>query len=423
MLDEREELAKCLILIEEKLGWGSSAHWQNQDFDAVRERIADETGVALSTSTLKRLWGKVHYDSAPTATTLNTLARFLGYENWREFRKPLPLAENQVLQNTEPISPSPPTSKFLLSRSKWIWTAVLFITVFLTGNWAFRNGEKRLEYGVITFGSRPVAQGLPNTVIFNYNAADSNADSVFIQQSWNPRLRFRVDKNNQHYTSTYYYPGYFRAKLVLNDSIVKEHDLYITTQGWLGTINRDSIPVYFNDRQIRKNAVVAVTETDLLKQGVDLQKAVPSVSLHYVKPMGNLSASNFTFETELKSTFNHGSAVCQQTMIMLLCSNGVHIMQLSAKGCVGELGLSFSDLAVSGKTNDLSGLGVGFTDWAKVRCEVKDKQVTLFVNGKQAYTGQFEKDPGKIVGVRYGFQGSGEVRSARFLGKEEVRML
>ena len=80
-------LQHCCALIEQKLDWGSSEHWQNQDFDTLSTRIFDETQVVLSVSTLKRVWGKVKYDSLPSVTTLNTLAVFAGYENWRAFRQ------------------------------------------------------------------------------------------------------------------------------------------------------------------------------------------------------------------------------------------------------------------------------------------------------------------------------------------------
>ncbi|GAB3325818.1 hypothetical protein GCM10027299_24420 [Larkinella ripae] len=410
---EDDKLQHCRTLIEAKVGWGDSRQWQNQDFEALSERIFAETSVSLSSSTLKRIWGKVRYDSAPTATTLNTLAQFVGFENWREFR------QHPVLPASEPVRPHPvsPASTGLPApprANRWLWVLGVLVVLGLVGIGAFQNRVKPLQYGALTFTSRPLANGLPNTVLFDYDASDSNADSVFIQQSWNPKLRFRVAKDGHQYASTYYYPGYFRAKLVLNDSIVRQHDLYITSDGWLGTINDDSIPVYFPDKQLRKSGIIALTDTDLTEQGIDFQKSVPNTSLHYVQPLGEMSASNFVFETELKSTYNRFEGVCQQTGIMLLCSSGMHLISLSAIGCVGQLNLSFSGKAVSGKTYDLSGFGVDFSDWARVRCEVKNKLVKVFVNGKPAYEGRFEDEPGKIVGIRYYFQGSGAVKSARF---------
>ena len=71
---------------EEKTGWGDSNLWKNQDFLQLSEMIFEQTGIALSHVTLKRIWGKVRYDSVPHTSTLNTIVQFLGYRNWREFR-------------------------------------------------------------------------------------------------------------------------------------------------------------------------------------------------------------------------------------------------------------------------------------------------------------------------------------------------
>ena len=50
------------------------------------EKIQEQLNIPLSHVTLKRIWGKVKYDSLPNTHTLNTLVQFVGYENWREFK-------------------------------------------------------------------------------------------------------------------------------------------------------------------------------------------------------------------------------------------------------------------------------------------------------------------------------------------------
>ena len=84
--NDKFHLSLCKTLIEEKLGWGNSDSWENQDFLALSEKILEITGVQLSRTTLKRIWGKVKYQSIPNTTTLNTLVHFLGYENWLSFK-------------------------------------------------------------------------------------------------------------------------------------------------------------------------------------------------------------------------------------------------------------------------------------------------------------------------------------------------
>ncbi len=79
-------IEKTIKLYESDTGWGDSNEWTNQDFVILSERIQERTGAPLSHVTLKRVWGKVKYNSLPNTHTLDTLVQFLGYESWRDFR-------------------------------------------------------------------------------------------------------------------------------------------------------------------------------------------------------------------------------------------------------------------------------------------------------------------------------------------------
>lgn len=175
MTDESHYLSKCLLLIEEKLGWGKSSDWQTRDFESLSERMFEETKVLISTSTLKRIWGKVRYDSAPNMATLNTLAQFIGVENWRAFIA----AEKGLVKHSRQKSAR---SSRLPIKALLLGFSFLFIIVF-TGFWLNRSNTKHLQFNNLQFSSRSVTLGLPNTVIFNYDASQSNADSVFISKT------------------------------------------------------------------------------------------------------------------------------------------------------------------------------------------------------------------------------------------------
>ncbi|HEX8024317.1 hypothetical protein [Mucilaginibacter sp.] len=87
MEKEKQLLLLCRQLIEQTLNWGDSSIWGNDDFEQLSLQIFDKTRVQLSISTLKRIWGKVRYESFPNAATLNALACFLDYTSWRDFRQ------------------------------------------------------------------------------------------------------------------------------------------------------------------------------------------------------------------------------------------------------------------------------------------------------------------------------------------------
>lgn len=407
MTDERIYIEKCKELIEAQLTWGSSTNWQNQDFEELSERIFEKTKVSLSSSTLKRIWGKVKYDSSPNLATLNALAQFAGFENWRELRRAEETPPKIDRTDDEIIIKIKPKSVF--KQFRWAFFAGSFL-VLIGILWAFQQRKKKLEYSNIHFTSKPVTLGVPNTVVFEYNAADSNADSVFIQQSWDPKRRYKVDKNLHEYTSTYYTPGYFKAKLILNDSIVKEHDLFIESDGWLGTIDQEKIPIYIPQSQLKKGDVISITEADVAAQKIDLKAETVWVNLHNVSAKNVVSSDAFVFEAKIKNTYTKGEGVCQQSRIWLLGSDGIIAIPLSIKGCVGELSMTIADKQIEGKTQDLSAFGVDFSDWVKVKCIAQNQKIQVFINEKLAYQGDYKQNIGKIVGTRIRFMGAGEVK-------------
>ena len=58
-----------------------------KDFMFLHEQVFARTHVMLSVTTLKRVWGYVSYDHAPSLRTLNTLAQFLGFQDYKQFRE------------------------------------------------------------------------------------------------------------------------------------------------------------------------------------------------------------------------------------------------------------------------------------------------------------------------------------------------
>lgn len=88
---------------------------------------------------------------------------------------------------------------------------------------------------------------------------------------------------------------------------------------------------------------------------------------------------------------------------------GVIFIPLSIKGCVGEIDLmagSFYD----GNTTDLSSFGVDFSDWVTVQCHVQNRKISIWVNEKLAFEGDYKTSIGPIVGTRVDFMGLGEVK-------------
>lgn len=79
-------MIKCLLhAIEEKTGLHME---QNHEFTQLSEMIFTTLHEHISPSTLKRIWNYVKpMGVKPRTSTLNILARFLGFRNFEEFSK------------------------------------------------------------------------------------------------------------------------------------------------------------------------------------------------------------------------------------------------------------------------------------------------------------------------------------------------
>ena len=97
-------LQKLLRNVEEKINRGASDTWTNYDFEQLSDAILEATSVQLSVTTLKRIWGKVKYPHAPAIQTLNALAQFIGYIDWRDFEQKNIEAKSTVAEEPAPVS-------------------------------------------------------------------------------------------------------------------------------------------------------------------------------------------------------------------------------------------------------------------------------------------------------------------------------
>jgi len=397
-MNTNTKLAQLIILeIENKLQWINSNEWQHKHFELLSDKIFEKTKVSLSPLTLKRLWGKVAYNSAPSATTLDVLAKFLDYESWIEF-------QNKNWSN------KPKLSAYSISKFKrsfiFAGSTIVAITILLV-MLQMKHPEKIKQYSDISFSAEPVTNNLPNTVYFHYNVKNTDADSIIIQQSWDPKLHHVVEKEKSYFSCIYYLPGYYKAKLVIDDSVVAQQDLFIKSNGWCGIIHKDAVPVYLHTDSLYANETFEITEDDLTNAGFDLKKSIPNSSLYLVEDLNNIEGNNFSVHAEFKQTYPKGDAICQNTGFVIMCENDYFYIPFSAKGCVSDLNMHIPGRTIIGKENDLKFLGIDHTDTIQINLNIINNFFTLHLKNNLVFSDSLRSDPGKIVGVQFGFHGTG----------------
>ncbi len=198
---EKEYITLCKRLLEEKFRFkNGSGTLRQRDLEFLSASIEEKSGISLSLSTLKRLWKK-EYDQTPHPSTLQALVSILGYKDWQEFK----LGETPVVETSLTLQ----KEKRNLFFKRWMILPIVALLALLFWLIAFRSGQpektKPVVKGAITFtGNKTVSQGVPSTIIFNYDVSNVEADSFFFQQSWNEPEKVKLDPKEHYYSSIYY---------------------------------------------------------------------------------------------------------------------------------------------------------------------------------------------------------------------------
>jgi len=408
-------IRQCLELIETRWQRGPSREWKSYDFEKLSEAIFGATGISLSVSTLKRLFGLVTYNNLPSVQTLNTLARFVGFEDWNAFKR-----RETVSTAQEGAGATGAAATTRAAKKKLLWWPLLILPLatlaYLFLNSTKISGRPPVNPSAFSFSCNKVlTEGVPNSVVFHYDALAAPSDSVFIVQTWDMSRRTLVSKTGHAHSAIYYYPGYFNAKLVVDTQIVQTHGLMIGSGGWLALAEGDPAPFYFKKEEyLRKEGEVVVDSTLLTRNHLPLYPQAPKIRIYYMKDMGPLADDNFTFETTLRSDRSSGAEACQQVEILIQCKNDVFIFPLSAPACIGDLSLYAPGKKVTSKEADLSGFGTDLSRWTTLKIETVNRHMQFTLNNKPVYSLDFPNPPADIVGVQYRFQGGGSVRDTRF---------
>jgi hypothetical protein len=247
------------------------------------------------------------------------------------------------------------------------------------------------------------------------------ADSFYIQQSWNWDHRVAIAPTGKVVSSIYYESGFHRARLIANDSVIATRPVHILSNGWEPHIYRsDSDPelIDLKNETFLSNGQLHLDSSMLVRRNIDFSKRFHS-RITYSKPF-NLHSDNFIFSTRMK-TDRVFDQLCSYMDLIIVTEVNTFTVSWTEKGCEKYAAYKLGEISKTGKNNDLSGLGCNVYDWQTLEVRVKNRDASIFLNGKQAYHEIYKQDFGKIVALIYIFDGTGSIEYARLAdGKGQI---
>lgn len=415
-------VARCRYLIEQQIGWGNSKNWQNQDFENLSEIIFSKTGVSLSSTTLKRIWGKVTYKSQPGPATLNALASFLGYDNWRKFASANSYIDQEYIYKEQVGSRLPMKTTLIKRQSvKILLGFVVMLVIFACAYASLVHSKKNRHHdpSLFTFTAEAPKKGIPSSAVFHYDVIAANGDSVFIRQPWLPWQKIPLSKKQGLFKDFYNYPGVYESNLIVGDQIVRKEQVVVRSDGWLITLNQseDNVnynrtPVYIPYEEAIKEGFLNLSIAAIKARNISMQPVVPLVSYYNVGNIPEVMNDNFIFETSIKNDFSEGSGICQASQIFILCGEDMFQITLSSFSCEGGWGLRIPGSYLASNEHELNGFGVNLNDWVDLVCRSINGNVIIEANGNKIFEAKMLAKASKILGIAYHFKGTGALRSS-----------
>lgn len=411
-----ELLTKIKQRIEELGGLGNAAEWVQKDYDFLVFFIEERTGTSLSLSTVKRIW-RNEYHRLPHISTLDTLAQLALGTDWQTAKA------NQLDVLPKPIRVGSRKRKFWQSRAKGLSFGLAGLILVLLGFLGLKSVVKNSPptYDDVAFSLKKTVDGkVPNTVVFEYDIENVNADRFFLQQSWDESRRVEIFKGTKARTDIYYVPGYFTAKLMADDAIIKQIPVHVTHNDWFIAARQPMSNIQtFGKSLWPKAPYLGVDETALHSKGIDTNKDF-QLAFYYVKDFG-LSGNDFQLKTSFKMKPVEAFS-CPSFNIHVQGVDGYYWIRIAHKGCESNLELQFGERFHDGKNEDLSMFGTSVYQWHDVTVSTMNQKVNVQLDGESIFSSSYEKSIGQIMEISYFFYGIGAIDNVDLKNGDGLRV-
>lgn len=394
---------RCRELVAQKLGRGNSEHWIDQDYKVLREEIHKETNILISVNTLKRYFGKVNtsgnYD--PQRETKNALAQYIGFQDWYSF-------EDQEITETgkiESLRPQPErrwTNSGKKVEGKPAVLIVAIVTIALLGFAAVffwsSNDEKVPKW---TFSILNPVDTAPFTLYTKFKLEESEQDSFSIDGFTKMNLK-QKDSILSTYVSS---PIYTWLILKYKNKELKKIPFHALSRGW----------ETFFQQTIGKNRSFVEPAFVLDANGIGIKKewfinnrGDSSSFAQQISNFKNFDLEGDYFSCEFEASVYGRPELCNFVGIRFFGAYKHLEYRITSKGCAHFNYVNLSELYLDGINNEFSKIHIFKNQRVKTRLECKNKQVSLFINGIQVFSGAYKSPVGKIKGISVQFNGFGK---------------
>ncbi|WP_316838982.1 hypothetical protein [Pedobacter gandavensis] len=418
-----DALDACCKEIIEKMGGKPISEWRTTDYNSLSSQLGKKTKVYLSENTLKRIFGRLKTSNRyyPQKATRDALAQFIGYRDWQEYeliciaagikKVESPTEEEEPQIQEVPENTIAPLKAKSRSKQKMIGFGLIALTLLIIASFFIfqhKDSQELNPYGVSLVCENPIGE-VPHTAVFKLASKkplDEHEEfSIdFMDEGAMAKISGKKEK-----TQFFMNPGVVYVKLLYKGVPIDTATIYMQTKGWVANSGNDTLRAFpiAGLRSLSEDRIF-VSAKQLDSAGLNLSKPflVGFSNIH----SSNISGENFEFSCNLESEESRPGVQCIESTVIILGENSRHLITMYKPSCAAFSEYNFSEVKVNGATKYLGGMGYDFKDGGEFKLRVKDKNVSLFLGGKEVLKTSYKLPIGKVTGIKVLFNGIGRLR-------------
>ncbi len=270
-------------------------------------------------------------------------------------------------------------------------------------------------YRDIVFITKENSLEIPAEITFHFILDGIQSENIYVKRSAKDDAGIKVDGTQKTITTTYNYPGYFKARLLVDNKTVKTSDVFIKTDGWLATI-----PNTYGYSYLKKETIVSNNSISIPRSFVK-RKNVEKVTFHYFDQINPMSGLDFALEADLQTIKEAGNYTCDKVNIEIVGSNSSTIIPISLSACSIQ-----EPIIIAGheyfKTDTRGKFLVANSnsDWQQFKLKVHGGIAQISINSKEELRLLVKSSMGQITGLRFHFEGNGSIKNIKLTDTQEV---
>jgi hypothetical protein len=217
-------------------------------------------------------------------------------------------------------------------------------------------------------------------------------------------------------------PGCNTAYLLSDKKVIAKTVFFTETDGWCvdGTMD----PYREAHRWALPKTSLAsggrlYTPSTIMQESIRKKYGYYFLSYYNIRNF-HVSGDNLAFEARFRNNSNEQNSSCYDMIFNLIGTSGIQRMHFLSTGCTSYIRMNFGDLNLSGDQQDLSQFGINIQSWNKVRLEVSNKTVHIYLNGVHIYENKYHKSVGPILGIDIWSKTNGETDYVKLYNEKKA---